>query len=442
MKFPSAHRALRMVGVALCCFLVSSGAWAQVEVSGQLGAADEPAFFVDAVAFAAQSGTRMRLDVFAQVGYDGLTFVRRGDVYDASYEMTLSILDSGDGLVSEKLWTENVKGVTFERSVSSGAYSLTQRVFEVDPGRYTVRANFRDLESKATRQIAHQVLVRDLRRPDIAVSDIMVLSKVTLQGDRRSIVPNVSPNVGAIPDQFFAYFEVYQRAEADSLRYLVDVLNRKDDVVLRVDTVDVVRAGRNERILRVPHASLPMGDYRMMLRVFPRHGTPDSAGNFARAVSSKAITVRWFGLPRSVQDLDLAIEQVRYITKEDELSTLREAKTPEEKQARFFEFWKKRDPNPNTPRNEKMEEYYARVQYANKHFTHYIDGWRTDMGMIFIMFGPPNNVDRHPFELDSKPYEVWSYYDINYAFVFVDQTGFGDYRLETPLWEVWQRAPR
>ena len=38
-----------------------------------------------------------------------------------------------------------------------------------------------------------------------------------------------------------------------------------------------------------------------------------------------------------------------------------------------------------------------------------------------------------------KPYEVWSYYDINQVFAFVDETGFGDYRLSTPLWEVWRR---
>jgi hypothetical protein len=86
-----------------------------------------------------------------------------------------------------------------------------------------------------------------------------------------------------------------------------------------------------------------------------------------------------------------------------------------------------------------MEEYYIRVQFANKNFAHYIEGWRTDMGMVYIIFGSPNNVDRHPFDIDSKPYEIWSYYDLNHQFTFVDQTGFGDYRLTTPIWEVWQR---
>jgi hypothetical protein len=59
--------------------------------------------------------------------------------------------------------------------------------------------------------------------------------------------------------------------------------------------------------------------------------------------------------------------------------------------------------------------------------------------MVFIMLGPPSSVDRHPFEVDSKPYETWSYFDLNYRYVFVDDTGFGDFRLVTPLWEVYSR---
>jgi hypothetical protein len=86
-----------------------------------------------------------------------------------------------------------------------------------------------------------------------------------------------------------------------------------------------------------------------------------------------------------------------------------------------------------------MEQYYNRVQYANEHFSHYIDGWRTDLGMVFILLGPPNNVDRHPFDVDAKPYEIWSYYDYNANVVFIDETGLGDFRLVTPIWDLVRR---
>jgi hypothetical protein len=82
-----------------------------------------------------------------------------------------------------------------------------------------------------------------------------------------------------------------------------------------------------------------------------------------------------------------------------------------------------------------MEEYFARVDYANEKFKSRRDGWKTDMGMVFIIFGNPDYVDRHPFELGSQPYEIWDYYGVNRRFIFVDETGFGDYRSVYPIWD-------
>jgi len=88
-----------------------------------------------------------------------------------------------------------------------------------------------------------------------------------------------------------------------------------------------------------------------------------------------------------------------------------------------------------------MEEYYRRVDFANANFGTFIEGWKTDRGMVYIVLGPPNDIERHPFEAGSKPYEIWSYYTINREFVFVDYSGFGEYRLVTPFWEVLDRIP-
>ena len=197
--------------------------------------------------------------------------------------------------------------------------------------------------------------------------------------------------------------------------------------------------GRNQIFLRIENSKLALGDYTVFVRAYPL-GPTVAPGAPSLASTSRTFLVRWRGIPQGVKDLDEAIDQIQYIAKDSELSYIKAGATPEERQKRFLEFWKQKDPNPNTPRNEKMEEYYARVEYANKHFAHYTVGWRTDMGMVYIMFGAPNNVDRHPFDRDAKPYEIWSYYELNHQFIFVDETGFGDYRLITPIWEVSQRA--
>ena len=86
-----------------------------------------------------------------------------------------------------------------------------------------------------------------------------------------------------------------------------------------------------------------------------------------------------------------------------------------------------------------MNEYYRRVEYANENFNGYFKGWRSDMGMVYITLGPPDQVTRRPYEIDSKPYEIWDYYILNRSFIFVDQTNFGDYRLENPAYGDWFR---
>ncbi len=438
---PSARRFLCtpcrfLRALVLAAVLLAAPGAAQIEVSGVNPDPVDQSFFIDAISFASRDGQGSRIDVFTQVGYDILSFVKNNDLYDASYEMTIAVLDSSNTLVNEKLWTEEVKGVPFERSVSPGAVSITQRAFTVPPGQYVVRVIMRDKESKVSRQIVRQMLVSNYASSDFTMSDIMLLSRVSVQGDRRSITPSVSPNIGILPEAFYLYFEVYNERRRDTVTFVSSLLDKKGDQMFSADSILMLKPGRNEVILRVAQPNLAIGDYRLVVQARDLRTTEEEP---SLATTNRNVIVRWAGLPRSVKDMDLAIDQLRYIAKDDEFSILKDAQTTEEKQTRFTEFWKKRDPNPSTPRNEKMEEFYARVEYSNKHFSHYLEGWRTDMGMIYIIFGPPNNVDRHPFEVDSKPYEIWAYYDLNYSIVFVDETGFGDYRLTTPIWEIWQR---
>ncbi len=409
----------------------------QVEMSGQ-ASEERGKFAIDAIAYAG-AGNESRLDIFVQVGYDALTFVKQDDLYSASYELSLS--DSSGALVSEKTWTEEIKDISFDQSISTNSFRTTQRVYQVRPGPYRLVVTLRDQESKESRRIDVGIPVSDFSLGNFSISDIFLLARVVQKGEVRSIQPNVSANVGEIPDPFHYYIELYNRLPRDSVKIVSTIRDARKEKALEVDTLIALRPGKNEKIMPIHQGTLPLGDYRLIVRAYRANvvGAPDTGW---LAATNRLIVVRWRGVPRSLSDLDQAIEQLRYIAKDDEMSTLKDAKTYEEKQKLFLEFWKKRDPNPNTLRNERMEEYYGRVEYANKHFGHYQPGWRTDMGMVYLMFGPPSNVERHPFEIDSKPYEVWTYYDINYSFIFLDETGFGDYRLVTPLWEVYNRARR
>lgn len=118
----------------------------------------------------------------------------------------------------------------------------------------------------------------------------------------------------------------------------------------------------------------------------------------------------------------------------------------ERERGKFIDsFWKKRDPNPESPENEFKLEYYKRIALANKFFdTSGIEGWRTDRGKVYILLGPPNEIQRDMQPSGSYqsafhgPKERWNYWGLrnprlpyNLELVFIDKLGRGNYVLET-----------
>jgi GWxTD domain-containing protein len=74
-------------------------------------------------------------------------------------------------------------------------------------------------------------------------------------------------------------------------------------------------------------------------------------------------------------------------------------------------FWKQRDPTPATSYNEFQEEHYRRISYANMWFGHRAskDGWRSDRGRIYILFGEPGEKTKFTGENDIRDCELWFY---------------------------------
>ena len=138
------------------------------------------------------------------------------------------------------------------------------------------------------------------------------------------------------------------------------------------------------------------------------------------------------GFSKSISNLNQAILSMRYILVDDEYKNMRRSK-PERQEELFLEYWKKRDPTPDTERNELQDEYFSRVAYANSAFKGSTDGWRTHMGEIYIKFGRPDDIEEYNDPFTRIYQQRWHYYKINKYFDFVDEAGFGDFRLASPF---------
>jgi GWxTD domain-containing protein len=140
-------------------------------------------------------------------------------------------------------------------------------------------------------------------------------------------------------------------------------------------------------------------------------------------------------------------EDVVYIINPEEKSVFEQLTTPEEKEQFIEQFWYRRDPDPRTSENEFKEEHYRRIAYANERFASGYPGWLTDRGRIYIMHGPPAEIESRPSggqylrpinegggTTSTFPFEIWRYRNIDgvgddILLEFVDASLSGEYKL-------------
>ena len=140
-------------------------------------------------------------------------------------------------------------------------------------------------------------------------------------------------------------------------------------------------------------------------------------------------------------------EEVRWIITDEEREAFKLLTNDEEREKFVEGFWNRRDPTPDTVENEFRDQYYQRVMYANERFSSGIPGWKTDRGRIYIVYGPPDEVESHPSggtydyplsrgggSTQTFPFELWRYHyiaDVGQDIVieFVDPCMCSDYHM-------------
>ena len=140
-------------------------------------------------------------------------------------------------------------------------------------------------------------------------------------------------------------------------------------------------------------------------------------------------------------------KDVTYVITDEERKAFKKLATDDERERFIEEFWRRRDPDPDTDENEFKEEYYERIAYANEHFASGIPGWKSDRGRIWIMYGKPDERETHPMggqydrpsyegggTTNTYPFELWFYRYLpgvgsGIEIEFVDPTGSGEYRI-------------
>ncbi|MBL7978894.1 MAG: GWxTD domain-containing protein [Bacteroidetes Order II. Incertae sedis bacterium] len=419
-----------------------------------------PEFDVDYVSTRTNRTDRTKVDFFTKIALNQLKFLSRSGQFVGQYEVTTEVFETNSkGQAIRKVlsnnWDRTVQIKNYAETQSDQIFDLTTNSLELQPGSMMGQVTIEDKNSGKTFVREFALLVRGFgaENKPVTMSDLSLVDDYS--PNRTNFTPNVSNTLGSDRSEAIFYFDVFAKESISlTVSYSVqqlknsarrpsvrNLLNFRPDGS-NLETVGVanwnskplrVKPGENSGVVNIPLKDLKAGAYQINVLLKGEKGeTYDAA--------AKVFHIQWMGLDQQLNDIDRAISQLRYIAKENEISQIRSQPTPAKRADMFMDFWRKRDPTPGTKRNEAMEEYYYRIFHVNRNFGRFNDGWQTDQGEVYVRFGEPTFIQKHPYNFGSaQAYEVWYYENIGKKFIFIDKSGVGDYKLLRPIWDERNR---
>jgi GWxTD domain-containing protein len=423
----------------------------------------QPLFTMDAAAFQ-QKDDQVYLEVYLMIQRSGLKFVKADTGFQAPVDISLELLmpDSQLSIVAKNLGLEKPIPIIIPLQILDRVDSLEQitprqklpeiiAFKELPPGQYTVIGHVRDINRDTTYTSSLGLNLKSFSTTALAISDLELSTRLEKTAEKSKfwkngflVVPNPERIYGAPLYMLYYYCEIYN-LNSDGGMFTVDrvITDDQGKAVKKLPQKSQKRAGTHVvEVDGISIASLRSGAYRLNLTV------TDSVANTVATTQTRFFVFRpedysqagkQSGLTKDEEmimsydadQLKEATEGIKFLLSDGEWRSL-ETLNIEGKRRFLVGFWKNHDPDPTTPENEFKQLYEERKRIASQRFSYFNrDGWQTDRGRIFILYGVPDHIEPHTHDMETRPYEIWNFDSIDggVIFVFVDHNNFGDFRL-------------
>lgn len=429
---------------------------------------DEDKYYFDAIVFNSKNDTYGRVDIYGVIPYKSLKFLNNKEKYVAKYNFEINIYNDRSEVIETKNLTKTiVESDYFITQGGKGNFSYVSSSIELKAGNYKVSVRLVDEFSNQILERSKSISIVDFSSFYFSLSGIMLLNEIEEVNSKFKITPHVSDNVATLQNGFFLFFETYYQSHLDqshldksqsdqsskdkskqiqkSVDYFVKIYNEKNELVKEFPKFNKIIEvnSNNQNTANISTISkqyftriedlkgLSEGVY--VVKIFAANATinTDFEESNLLAITQRTFKIKTAKQNKVLDNLDLAIRQLRYVARQTEIDKIQAGKDDREKLQLFNDFWAGLDPSKDTERNEAFEEYYARIQYVNENFKAYVEGWLTDKGQIYIVLGKPNNIERSQDGGRRVVYERWTYG--SREFIFADNNGFGDFRLVRPF---------
>lgn len=423
------RRSVLFLSLALY-FVVVNSAFSQLQMPNQLQ------LIVDVALFRADSSA-CRVEIYQGINRDGLTYFKKPAGFVAQYRLGTKIM-LGDSIILQGEIQE-ADTVASQREIRSGQQFAYTVPVVLKAGQYKIISTLLDENTRKQIDPKVYVTVKRMGEDSLSFSDIQFATRIQhaegaptpFDKNNLRVMPNPQAVFGDGLEKISVYAELYNLAlpQEGTGHYRVDYIienadgerlyripgksrNKKASKAAIFTSFDISGLPSGRYFFRLLANDLDSGQGASVKRPFTVFRDAE-----LRAYYAQQERMAYQGMDSTA--LNLYFDQVRYIATDQETKVFKELST-EGKQEFLVQFWKQRDPTPNTPRNEFKEDYIKRLALVKTRFSGgHVKSWRTDRARILLKYGSPDFIDRNPGTPDKNPFEIWSYETIQEGVIFV-----------------------
>ncbi|WP_390301748.1 GWxTD domain-containing protein [Gracilimonas halophila] len=352
--------------------------------------------------------------ISGDIVYGSLIYSENDDFLEAEFSVIITVTKDGNSqeLYVSESFQDTLRGDGEEVIYSQDVYKF-EREYPITPGNYTTEVVLIDNNSRKrnTKSVATSVPAKD--STESAINNVSLLTKDS-SIENADFKQATTYHLPSKYDSLKFQFQVINNSPNTAFNFNMRLLKFQNDssiarplnfrnytpsslpyAGIEYDEFDVLESSirsfsqQGNVIIEYNFQDLPKGNYRLEVR-----SDNDSSNEIYKAID---FSIKNTNFPAVKTSYELA-GPLYYIMDEKEHDKLMKIDDPQEMKNAIDRFWLSNIQNSVIAKS-VVSMYYERVEEANKLFSNYKEGWKTDPGMVHILFGPPLQIDSFPDEM-------------------------------------------
>ncbi len=361
-------------------------------------------------------------------------------------------LTQKDSVVQLDQW--NIVDKLADKSMNIKGQKIPEiSTLQVKPGNYKLIVFVADMNTKEKYKYEKEIVVYDYHSDQLMISDVLLASQMGKTQTKNKfskyfgydMLPNASLIFGDNSLKIFPFCEIYNlsynkdKKGSYQIEYMVTDINEKEilsdgfkekekpgktAVEVTVAGVDLSKLSSGLYNLKITVKDVETGQIAEKIKRFYMLRQKDE-DLLSEIVSEQSLN------SLSEKELNEKFGPMSYIATNNEKRQFKKSDINGKRKI-ISHFWDNRDPDPSTELNEAKVNFKRLVSQSEQKFTSgFRKGWKSDKGRVLIKYGHPDDIEMFPSSIESKPYDIWYYHNIEggVEFVFIDKSGFGSMEL-------------